>query len=297
MALEGGIEPPFGSTGISAMSVSRTTNSEVFKDEFGLSWLENGERMSQKEFHERYEKMPAGVKAELIGGVVYVMASPLTNRHVRGDFSLTGWLFVYSAATPGTVGQKNATTILDDLSEPQPDSALLILPSHGGQTTDGDDEYTHGAPELVVEVAWSSRSIDLSDKLRDYERAGVLEYLVRDLRGHRLIWFRRVDDQFVEVEPDAEGLYRSSTFPGLWLDSNALLSGDNAAVVATLQRGIQSAEHAVFVEELERRGPRRDRSVTSADHAHGFELYAVCRGREVGMPVSKGGDIMRNGEG
>ncbi|HEU5117114.1 MAG TPA: Uma2 family endonuclease, partial [Isosphaeraceae bacterium] len=170
------------------MSVSRSTRSETSRDEFGLSWLENGERMSQREFHERYEKMPPGVKAELIGGVVYIMASPLKAPHGRNDFLLAGWLFDYSVATPGTTGQLNTTAILDDQSEPQPDAALLILPTHGGQTVDGDDEYTHGAPELVVEVAWSSRSIDLSDKLRDYERAGVLEYLVRDLRGERLFW-------------------------------------------------------------------------------------------------------------
>lgn len=226
---------------------------EARVDESGPSWLENGERMNQKEFHERYEKMPPGVKAELIGGVVYIMASPLKVQHGRNDFLLSGWLFFYNVATPGTVGQLNTTTILDDQSEPQPDSALLILPSHGGQTVDGDDEYTHGAPELVVEVAWSSRSIDLADKLRDYERAGVREYLVRDLHGNRLAWFRRVGEEFVEIKPDADGLYRSSTFPGLWLDPKALLSGDNASVVAALQRGLQSPEHAAFVEDLERR--------------------------------------------
>lgn len=234
-------------------TISKTACASAFLDDSGLPWLENGERMSQAEFHERYKKLPPDFKAELIGGVVYVMASPLTIRHGRGDFSLTGWLYNYRLATPGTAGQSNTTTILDDQSEPQPDSALLILPSHGGQTVDGDDDYTHGAPELVVEVAWSSRSIDLSDKLRDYERTGVREYLVRDLQGNRLYWFRRVDGQLLQVGPDTDGLFRSSTFPGLWLDLQALLAGDDVAVDAALRRGLQSPEHAAFVEELERR--------------------------------------------
>ena len=60
------------------------------------------------------------------------MASPLKIRHGRGDAPrLIGWLYLYSAATPGTEVQNNTTTILGDRSEPQPDSALLILPSHG----------------------------------------------------------------------------------------------------------------------------------------------------------------------
>ncbi len=181
------------------------------------------------------------------------MASPLKFRHARGDFSLIGWLYVYSAATPGTVGQSNATTILGDRSEPQPDSALLILPEYGGQTRDGADEYTHGAPELVVEVAWSSRSIDLSAKLRDYEQAGVREYLVRDLRSKTLHWFERRDGRLVPLAPDSDGIYRSRIFPGLWLDQAALLSGNDAAVVATLQRGLASPEHAAFSAELQRR--------------------------------------------
>src|SRR4051794_2291429 len=80
----------------------------------GFPWLENGERMDQKTFHERYLRTPEGFKAELIGGIVYVMSSPVTNRHGRGAARLIGWPFVYVAATPGTEGQARSTTILGD---------------------------------------------------------------------------------------------------------------------------------------------------------------------------------------
>jgi Uma2 family endonuclease len=222
-------------------------------DEEGFPWLENGERMDQKTFHERYLKTPEGFKAELIGGIVYVMASPLKIRHGHADSRVNGWLYIYSAYTPGTRTQINATTILGDDSEPQPDSALLILPEFGGQSVDGDDEYTHGAPEFVAEVAWSSRSIDLNDKLRDYERAGVLEYVVRDLRNKAILWFALTDGRFAPMAPDPDGLIRSRAFPGLWLDPAAMLAGDDPAVIAALQRGLASPEHAAFVAELERR--------------------------------------------
>ncbi|GIK55042.1 MAG: hypothetical protein BroJett015_07050 [Chloroflexota bacterium] len=36
-------------------------------------------------------------------------------------------------------------------------------------------------------------------------------------------------------------------FPGLWLDVAALLQGNLTAVLATLQTGLQSPEHATFL--------------------------------------------------
>jgi hypothetical protein len=39
-------------------------------------------------------------------------------------------------------------------------------------------------------------------------------------------------------------------FPGLWLARKSLLAGDMAAVLHTLQEGLQSPEHAAFVASL-----------------------------------------------
>ena len=41
--------------------------------------LENGDQMTQAEFHRRYKAYPEDVKFELIGGVVH-MASPMRGR-------------------------------------------------------------------------------------------------------------------------------------------------------------------------------------------------------------------------
>jgi hypothetical protein len=37
---------------------------------------------------------------------------------------------------------------------------------------------------------------------------------------------------------DAAGIYRGETFPGLWLDSAAMLRGDLAAVLTLLQQSL-----------------------------------------------------------
>jgi len=53
------------------------------------------------------------------------------------------------------------------------------------------------------------------------------------------------------LAPDAaDGLLKSETFPGLWLDAAAPLRRDLAAVLAALGRGLASPEHAAFVEKL-----------------------------------------------
>ena len=161
--------------------------------------------------------MPPETRAELIGGVVHIMSSPLGNPHGETHATVMWLARPLPFRTPGVEVADNASTALDDLGEPQPDALMRILPARGGQTHDLGN-YIGGAPELVVEVAASSRSIDLGAKLADYERAGVLEYLVVTLDPDDVFWHVRRDDRLVRVPPDADGLYRSGVFPGLWLD-------------------------------------------------------------------------------
>ena len=130
--------------------------------------LENGDRLNQKTFHERYAAMPAQVRAELIGGIVY-MTSPQKKRHARAQATLVWWLGEYETATAGTEVLVNSTDILGPESEPEPDACLLILPEYGGQTREDKDGYLHGAAELNAEVSWATESIDLHRKKRDYQ--------------------------------------------------------------------------------------------------------------------------------
>lgn len=217
-------------------------------DAEALPWLENGERLDQPTFHARYEAMPEGTNAELIGGVVF-MHSPAKGPHGRTTGRIFAWLLDYEEATPGTIAYDNVSNLMGPESEPQPDSCLITAPTHGGQTR-VKDEWIVGAPELVAEVAYSSSSIDLHAKKADYEKAGVKEYLVVALRQQRVYWFVNRDETFVETQPGSDGTYRSSVFPGLWLDPAALLAGDVPRVRAALAAGLATPEHAAFVARL-----------------------------------------------
>lgn len=212
--------------------------------------LYDGARMDRKTFHRLYEQTPPDFKAELIGGVVYV-ASPLKVPHGRQHALLMGWLTNYVAATPGTDLLDNTTAILGDESEPQPDAALRI---EGGTSHVDDDDYLTGPPEFVAEVADSTVRLDLGAKRADYEREGVAEYLVLALPGRRAVWHARDEHEaFVELESATDGLVKSRVFPGLWLDAEAFFHSDRTAVLDALRRGLESPEHAAFVESLRKK--------------------------------------------
>ena len=177
------------------------------------------------------------------------MASPVSRHHSDFQSVLNAWLGYYAAHTSGCRSGLDGTWRMAANDVPQPDNTLRILPEFGGQSrTEGD--YTAGAPELVLEVAASSRARDLGPKLRLYERSGVREYLVAIPGKQELLWKVLTASGFEPLTPGTGGIMRSHFFPGLWLDSQALWNGDQARVFAVLQEGLATPEHAAFAAKL-----------------------------------------------
>lgn len=213
--------------------------------------LHNGDRLTRAEFERRYEAMPHLKKAELIEGKVYMIASVRLKSHGTPHSQIVTWLGNYVAATPGVIAADNASARFDPDNEPQPDAMLFIDPACGGQARISDDDYLDGAPELAVEVAASSASYDLHDKKRAYRRNGVQEYLVWRTRDEALDWFVLEDERYVQLEPGDDGHIQSRTFPGLHLDTEALLEGDGAAVLDAVRAGTETDAHSDFVRTLD----------------------------------------------
>jgi Uma2 family endonuclease len=210
--------------------------------------LVEGQRLDQPTFHALYEAMPPGTRAELIDGVVY-MPSPLGLAHGIAHVPVIMWLGQYAENTPGVQVMDNATTILSWKGEPQPDGLLRILPECGGRTWN-EGGYVHGAPELIVEVAKATRFVDLGPKRAEYEQAGVLEYVVRAIDPDEIFWFGQEQGVLLQRPIGRDGLYRSTVFPGLWLDPEALVNGDTLRQRAVLDLGCATPEHAAFVAQL-----------------------------------------------
>ncbi len=242
------------------------------RTETAIPPLVSGDRMTTREFLRRYEAMPDGFRAELLAGVVSVnrwfetngksgamMMPPISHEnHGEPGFSLSHVLSTYKFATPGVRGSTPTTLLLSDTDSPEPDGLLFIGPVCGGQVALGEDGYLHGAPELVMEIANSSASYDLRTKYDQYERNGVQEYIVWQVRVGVVDWFRRNRfGKFTSLEPRESGVVCSEIFPGLWLDSASLISNNLTKVLEILQLGLASPEHAAFVAKLQAKAQRK----------------------------------------
>ena len=218
--------------------------------------LASGDRLSRAEFERRYSAMPSNVWAELIEGQVHLTTSVAHTLHGKPHSRLGCWLGLYTVATPFTDCLNRVSLRLDADNEPQPDLMLLLDARCGGVTGVAADGFLEGAPELIAEVAMSSASLELHDKLRAYQCNGVQEYLVWRADDQAVDWFHLVNESYVRLTPDRRGVLRSRLFPGLWLNTQALLKDEGLKVTATLEQGLASKEHAAFVRELKRRARR-----------------------------------------
>lgn len=212
--------------------------------------LHNGDRMTRAQFHRAYSQMPDNYKAELIGGIVFE-PSPLGYPHGEHHLRLGNLLDTYRIHTPGTGAADSVTVMLSDEDEVQPDLVLRLAQELGGRSRLTRDRYVKGAPELVAEIAHSSRAIDLHLKKERYTLAGVVEYVVVCVSPKQIYWFDLPGRK--EMAPDNDGVFRSAVFPGLWIHGDGLLKLEGELTLDILNRGLRSPEHKEFVSQLARR--------------------------------------------
>ena len=221
-----------------------------FRDKNFIPRLENGDRLTREEFHRRYEAMPENVKAELIKGVVY-MASPVSLRkHGVPHAKIMSCLGLYQMSTEGINLSDNVTYIASNEYEPQPDGVLRIDETYGGKSWRNEDDYLEGAPELVVEISSSSVSYDLHDKLEIYEQKGVQEYIVWRVLDEQIDWFSLENGKYQRLAVNKKGIIESKVFPGLRLNTKAMLNDDSRTVLADLQTGLASKQYLEFAKKL-----------------------------------------------
>lgn len=191
--------------------------------------LDPGDHMDREEFHARYLLRPDIRRAELVQGVVYVPSPARIPEHGSPHNLLNAWIANYALRHPGLIGSSDGTVYLTEDDEVQPDVALFR--ESKGNARINDEHYLEGAPELVVEVAASSRSYDLHSKKESYRRAGVIEYVVWRTLDGAIDWFVLRDGQYEDVFPDDNGIIESHQFPGLRLPVARILKGDWAAIL------------------------------------------------------------------
>ena len=77
---------------------------------------------------------------------------------------------------------------------------------------------------------------------------------MRTIERDESFWCGREQGALVQRPVDEHGLYRSTVFPGLWLDPAALLTGDTRQLRAVVDMGCATPEYSAFLALLARRG-------------------------------------------
>ncbi|WP_282433713.1 Uma2 family endonuclease [Okeania hirsuta] len=102
----------------------------------------------------------------------------------------------------------------------------------------------------MAEVASSSASYDLGEKLKVYRCNQVQEYLVWQVYEQKIDWFRWREGEYINLSIDEQGIIKSEIFPGLWLSVSNLISGNLVEVNSELQKGLKTSEHQKFLAQL-----------------------------------------------
>lgn len=126
-------------------------------------------------------------------------------------------------------------------------------------------------PTWSARVAASSVSIDLHKKLNAYRRNGVREYLVWRVVDKTVDWFVLEQDEYRSLSLD-EGFLKSTIFPGLWLDPQALIERDFSRLCAALDRGMATDAYQAFRQKVaEAFGRTSRRNVSAIDWNSGSQ--------------------------
>jgi Uma2 family endonuclease len=192
--------------------------------------LRNGDFLQRAEFHRRYRELDERHGVQLIEGTVY-LPSRVPMRHAEAHGKLIAWLGVYALERPALQALPQVTLLLDDVNELEPDAVLYRDAPHRVSA----DDFLVGAPELIVEIAYTARSIELHQKKRAYARNGVGEYVVWRVLDEAIDWFELREGEYVARTVDADGVIESVQFAGLRLDVAAALAMDVRAVLAQVR--------------------------------------------------------------
>ena len=187
--------------------------------------LISGDRLSQPEFHRLYEQMPRNFRARLIDGIVFSegdgdgVASPVSELHGKTTKFAGFWMTYYQTGTPGVLMISDGTLVLGVKNEPQPDQMMYLCLIEGGGRAASTASSTASpnswprSPSRRWRSTWAPKGSPTSGR---ESRNTSSSAQIREIFWHVLR-----DGVLGIVPPDADGIYLSRTFPGLWLDPHS----------------------------------------------------------------------------
>ena len=176
-----------------------------------LSVADAGLELSREEFAEaefdlryRYERH--------VGRLV--VTPPAGHEHRVTSEPIRDRLVVYKVAHPEIIEHvfEESWTSIDDNTDRIPDIAVYLRARFAGQ------EVPDRIPELIFEIVSpgrANRRRDYDEKRDEYERVGVLEYVIVDRFDHELTVLQLVDGHYQQEILKPRDTYRTPLLPGL----------------------------------------------------------------------------------
>jgi Uma2 family endonuclease len=174
-------------------------------------------RMSYEEFLELGDEYR---HAEWVNGEVVMMAA-VTDKHDQMTMFLGTILKIFTEVRAlGRVCREPFQMKTGPALPGRSPDIFFVTSEHLSRIRERNLE---GPADFVIEIiSEGTRRVDRVDKFQEYESGGVPEYWMLD--PHRKIaeFFQLVNGRYEERNPDDQGIYRSASISGFWIDVNWL---------------------------------------------------------------------------
>ena len=176
-----------------------------------LTAADAGMELTREEFADA--EWADGTRFERCNGRLVVMP-PAGHEHRVTSEPIRDRLVVYKVAHPEIVEHvfEESWTSVDENTDRIPDIAVYLRTRFAGQ------QIPDRIPELIFEIVSpgrANRRRDYDEKRDEYERIGVLEYVIVDRFDHEVTVLRLVDNHYHEELLKPRDTYRTPLLPGL----------------------------------------------------------------------------------
>jgi Uma2 family endonuclease len=166
-----------------------------------------------------------GMRREVIGGTFFeIPAATAGHQVVVGNLLIL--LYTYAREYGGHMYPAPFDVVLGPSDIVQPDLLFLLATR---PRVPQDPHAFNGSPDLVIEViSPGTAQTDHRRKMALYTSAKVPEYWIADPVRHQLVVYVLDGEEYIAVEPDADGLIASSILSGLRVDPAEVFAGLDA---------------------------------------------------------------------
>ena len=186
-------------------------------------------QLSAEESHARYLKSGNFRKVQLINGMMRMPSPVRFEAHDEPNNVMITLIVNYSAKMAGVRSIGSATLKLDSRNNIQPEFELLR--EDGSSTIEND--YIVGPVELVGEISESSIRGYTTSKFEAYRAIGSKEYMIWKTVLNEIVLYKLVYVNYEEIVP-VDGTLKSQQFPGLHIDTEALITNSHQRAMERL---------------------------------------------------------------